>query len=106
MKYNYVKTCSCCGTQFSRFNTPLIDVAHKEELKGLMEERVEELEMRGNFELLCNDEYVSAFYYEYANAAEEMYSNDLCDSLYEIACDFYEGKLTEINDWVFEEEFV
>ena len=44
--------------------------------------------------------------YEYANAAEEMYSNDLCDSLYEIACDFYEGKLTEINDWVFEEEFV
>ena len=95
MKNNYVKTCSCCGTQFSRFNTPLINIAHKEEL-----------EMKGNFELLCNDKNVTAFYYEYANAAEEMYSNDLCDSLYEIACDFYEGKLTEIDDWVFEEEFI
>ena len=106
MKNNYVKTCSCCGTQFSRFNTPLIDAAHKEALEVLMEERVEELEMRGNFELLCNDENVTTFYYAYANAAEEMYSSDLCDSLYEIACDFYEGTLIEIEDWVFDEEFI
>jgi hypothetical protein len=103
MKNNYVKTCSCCGTQFSRFNTPLINVTYKEELEELMEERIEELDMKGNFELLCTDKNVAAFYYEYANAAEEMYSNDLCDSLYDIACDFYEGRLTEIDDYAFKD---
>ena len=106
MKYNYVKTCSCCGTQFSRFNTPSINLAHKDELEELMQERINELELKGNFQLLCKDDQVEAFYYEYANAAEEMYSNDLCDSLYDIAGDFYEGRLTEIDDCAFEEEFI
>jgi hypothetical protein len=103
MKYNYVKTCSCCGTQFSRFNIPPINPAHKDELEELMQERINELELKGNFQLLCKDDQVEAFYYEYANAAEEIYSNDLCDSLYDIACDFYEGRLIEMDDCAFEE---
>ena len=106
MKYNYVKTCGCCGQTFSRFITPLIDIAHKEALEELMQERIDELEMKGNFELICKDEQVAAFYYEYANAAEETKCNDLCNSLYDIACDFYEGRLTEINDLDFDEEFI
>jgi len=106
MKYNYVKTCGCCGKPFSRFITPLIDIAYKEALEELMQERIDELDMKGNFELICKDEQVVAFYYEYANAAEEMYSNDLCNSLYDIACDFYEGRLTEINYLDFDEEFI
>lgn len=104
-KTQYVKQCTCCDKRFSRFSTPAVDVVYESELSMLMRTKIRALKLKGRFELVVKDDLVVGFYYEYANLNEEASSNVLCNSLFDIACDFYESKLIEVNDLIFEEEF-
>lgn len=91
---NYVKQCRCCDNRFSRFSTPAIGKEHKDELDQLMRSIIKRMKLKGKFELICIDEFVKGFYYEYANASEELVSRDLCNRLYDVACDFFERNLS------------
>ena len=94
---NYVKQCSCCNTRFSRFSFPAIDSEYKDELEKLMRKVIKRLKLKGVFALIGANELVDSFYYEYANKSEELFSRDLCNCLYDIACDFYEMQLSKRN---------
>lgn len=93
----YVKQCSCCDTRFSKFSFPAIDAEYKGELEKLMRKVIKRLKLKGVFELIGTNELVDGFYYEYANKSEELFSGDLCNCLYDIACDFYEMHLEQCN---------
>ena len=104
-KTQYVKQCTCCDKRFSRFNTPILDVIYEAKLDTLMKKKIRAMKLRGEFELVVKNDFITGFYYEYANPKEEGSSNLLCNSLYDIACDFYESNLSEVDDCIFEEEF-
>lgn len=105
---NYIKQCSCCDKRYSRFNIPSIGIENKDELNKLMQKKLKALKLKGQIHLITSADSIVAFYYEYTRQADELHAVELCNSLYDIGCDFYERQLTKFGqcDFAIEDELI
>ena len=105
MKHNYVNKCSCCDKRFSCEAIPLMDDKHKNVLGKLMQERVDALGLKGSFALVCRNNLITHFYYEYENVQECAKATKLCKGLLDIAFEFYKRHSTEPANVYYEDNF-
>jgi hypothetical protein len=105
MKQSYVKKCSCCDKRFSKVAIPLLDDKYKNTLGKLMQARVDALKLKGSFALICRNNLITHFYYEYVNTQEHAKAKELCNGLLDIAFDFSERHSTEAANLYYEGNF-
>jgi hypothetical protein len=60
-----------------------------------MHDELEKLGMKGRLALACTDDLIVAFNYAYFDEAELTLNEQMCDTLLDIASDFYWKQVTE-----------
>ena len=105
MKQQYVQKCSCCNKRFSRVAIPFIDDKYKNALGKKMQAHVNALKLKGDFALICRNNLITHFYYEFATKQEQAKAKQLCNDLLEIAYDFFEVHANEPANLYYEGNF-
>ena len=94
-KYQYVNQCSCCDDRFSRINLPTLNMKYQEILTNLLMEQIDQMHLKGEFELVLMDGVITGAYYKYASVNEELKAKKLCNRLYDTAFTFYNMLIKE-----------
>lgn len=102
MKYKYVKKCDCCDNKVSQISVPLINTEYASDIAELMHKALRIYKLRGDLSLICADDVIAAFNYEYANEKEMKLSEVICDTLYKVANDFYKSQTNNAEIWRYE----
>ena len=102
MKYKYVKKCDCCDNQVSQISVPLINTDYAEFVSAKMSKALLPYKLQGALSLVCADDVIAAFNYEYASEEEMKLSEVICDTLYDVANDFYKNQTRNAESWRYE----
>jgi len=102
VKYKYVKKCDCCNNQVSQISVPLINTDYAECVSEKMSKALIPYKLQGSLSLVCADDVIAAFNYEYASEEEMKLSEVICDTLYKVANDFYHSQTSDAEIWRYE----
>ena len=94
---NFTQKCDCCDSIISRVYTPFINIELKERLIDEMIYTLTSNQLKGNVSLICTNEFVIGFQYEYRNKKEQKYSQDICEDLAEL-CELLAKSELKNND--------
>lgn len=94
---NLISQCDCCDAKLSQVNIPHMNERHRRKLSRQLIDTLLLLKVKGKCSLLCVDEIIVAINYSYANCKEEARAEQICESLFETANDYFEAIIEECD---------
>lgn len=78
---NLIQKCDCCDAIVSRVYTPFVNISFKEKLIIEMIYTLTENGVKGNISLICTEDFVIGFQYEYRTKKEQKLAGYICNDL-------------------------
>lgn len=94
---NLISKCDCCDAKFSQINISHIRDKHKKKLSRQLMDTLLLIKAQGECSLICIDEMIVAINYAYANSKDEALAEQICESLFETANDYFDAIIEECD---------